>query len=206
MFFLLLAAMGPIGDEELVRHFLAGDRHAFSQIVRKYQDRVFSICFRWLGDREFAQEIAQDVFIAIFKSLANFRGDCQLSTWIFRVTINHCKNARLYRKRRAWEKHEPIEGTPHDDDRPRELPSNEPSADSRAIRTDAEQLVSEGLAALTEEHRQIIILRDIEDLDYDEIAEILSIPRGTVKSRLHRARAELAEVLRNRFSPEDVKS
>jgi RNA polymerase sigma-70 factor (ECF subfamily) len=205
MLFPLLAMSTASTDEDLVRLCVAGDRNAFSRIVRKYEHRVFSICLRWLGEPALAEELAQDIFIALFRSLAGFRGDCALSTWIYKITINHCKNARLYRKRRAWDRHEPIEGNRRDDERPRELPSGTPGSDAGAIRTDAERLIALGLAGLSEEHRQIIILRDIEDLDYEEIAEILDVPRGTVKSRLHRARADLASVLRNHLSPESVK-
>jgi RNA polymerase sigma-70 factor, ECF subfamily len=205
MFGILLATARAASDEDLVRMFLAGDRHAFSQIVRRYQDRVFAFCFRWIGEAAVAEEIAQDVFVAVYRSLATFRGECRLSTWIFRIAVNHCKNARIYRRRRAWDQHEPLEGTPRDDERPRELPSTGQDTDASAHSRDAQQIIALGLAAITDEHRQIILLRDIEDLDYDEIAEILSVPRGTVKSRLHRARAELAAVLRNHLSNEDVK-
>ncbi|MEC7946849.1 MAG: sigma-70 family RNA polymerase sigma factor, partial [Myxococcota bacterium] len=84
-------ARGPT-DEELVRRFDDGDRDAFSELVRRYQDRVFTLCLRWMRDRQVAEEVAQDVFVAVYKALPRFRGDSKFSTWLFRIATNHCKN------------------------------------------------------------------------------------------------------------------
>lgn len=201
----LLAVLSQLSDSELVDRFKAGDTHAYSHIVRRYQDRVYSQCLRWLGDSSVAEEVAQDVFIALYRSLARFRGESSLSTWIYRVSVNHCKNKRLYRNRRRMDRHEPLEGRQRDDAPQRQIPAGGRGTEARTERTQAERLVHDALQALSDEHRQVIVLRDIQDLDYHEIAEILDLPRGTVKSRLHRARTELAKVLRNRIGKEDVK-
>jgi RNA polymerase sigma-70 factor (ECF subfamily) len=196
--------MNP-SDAELVRRFKEGDRTAFAEIVRRYQDRVFTMCVRWMGDEAVAEEVAQDVFLALFRSLAEFRGDAQLSTWIYRVVINHCKNRRLYRKRRATDRHEPLEGEARDgEEGSRQLAADQPATDWLLHRGEAEVLVREALALLDEEPRAIIIMRDVDDLSYEEIGEILDLPRGTVKSRLHRARADLAKVLSRKLGKEDV--
>ncbi len=205
MLALLLAVVSQLSDSELVARFKSGDQHAFSQIVRRYQDRVFGLCLRWLGERALAEEVAQDVFVALYRSLGRFRGESSLSTWIYRVSVNHCKNKRLYSSRRRRDRHEPIEGRERDDAPPRELPAGGRGTEAGVEQSQAQRLVHEALEAISEEHRQVIILRDIQDLDYHEIAEILELPRGTVKSRLHRARTELARVLRNRIGKEDVK-
>ena len=205
MLALLLAVLTKLSDVELVARFKGGDEHAFSHIVRRYQDKVFGLCFRWLGERTLAEEVAQDVFVALYRSLGRFRGDSSLSTWIYRVSVNHCKNKRLYSSRRRRDRHEPIEGKPRDDGPARELPAGGRGTEAGVERSQAQVLVHEALQSLSEEHRQVILLRDIQDLDYHEIAEILDLPRGTVKSRLHRARTELARVLRNRIGKEDVK-
>jgi len=193
-------------DAELVRRFKEGDRSAYAELVRRYQDRVYTMCLRWMGDPVIAEEVAQDVFVALFRSLANFRGDAKLSTWIYRVVINHCKNRKLYRRRRQTDRHEPLEGTrAADDDGPsRELPSPDPGTDALTHRSEAERLVREALAQLDEETRRIIVLRDVQDLAYEEISELLDLPRGTVKSRLHRARAQLATILSRKIGREDV--
>jgi RNA polymerase sigma-70 factor (ECF subfamily) len=201
----LVVAMsrGPT-DEELVRRFNDGDRDAFAELVQRYQDRIFTLCLRWMRDRQVAEEVAQDVFVAVYRALPRFRGEARFSTWIFRVATNHCKNRRLYRQRRHSDKHEPLEGTPREDGPSRQLPSTGPGTDRGAMRSEAERLLQDALDALDEGHRTIIILRDIEDLPYEEIAEILDLPRGTVKSRLHRARAQLARALSRHIDKEDV--
>ena len=141
-----------------------------------------------------------------FRSLKNFRGDAQLSTWIYRVVINHCKNRRQYRRRRHMTRHEPLEGDRQDDeDGPkRQLAGEGPLPDAQVHQTDAERLIRDALAQLPEEQRAIIVLRDIEDQSYEEISDLLDLPRGTVKSRLHRARAQLAKILARQVKAEDV--
>jgi len=196
---------GLAPDEELVQRFQGGDRSAYSDILVRYQDRVFTLSLRWMGDRQIAEEVAQDVFIALYRSLDRFRGESRLSTWIFRVTVNHCKNRRLFRRRRKMDQHEPLEGTRADKDGPvRQLPAQGPGTDSQVHRSEAGRILQDALDKLDDSHRTILVLRDVEDLPYEEIAQILDLPRGTVKSRLHRARAELARVLSRVISPEDI--
>lgn len=204
MWMMLLATLGPPSDAELVRRFKEGDRNAYAEIVRRYQHRVFTQCLRWMGDERIAEEVAQDVFLALFRALRDFRGDSQLSTWIYRVVVNHCKNRRLYRKRRAEDRHEPLEGTGREDEPQRQIAADQPDTDIGRRRTEAERLLREGLDKLDEEQRAIIVMRDIEDMAYEEIADILEVPRGTVKSKLHRARAELARVLGRKIGNDDV--
>lgn len=193
-------------DAELVRRFKQGDAQAFASIVERYQDRVFTLAFRWLGDRAVAEEVAQDVFLALYRSLDSFRGDAKLSTWIYRVVVNHCKNKRLYRSRRKEDRHEPLEGTraPGDDGPERQLPADQPDADAATYTGEAEALVQQALLKLDEEQRAIIVMRDLQDLSYEEIADLLGLQRGTVKSRLHRARAQLAAILSERIDLRDV--
>jgi RNA polymerase sigma-70 factor (ECF subfamily) len=205
--FLLLAMIRHPSDTELVRRFKDGDRGAYTEIVKRYQDRVYTLAFRWMRNDQIAREVAQDVFLALYRALANFRGDAKLSTWIHRVVVNHCKNRRLYRKRRQSDRHEPLEGrrAASDDDVPaRQFAHEGPGADAGVHRSEAEALVREALDQLDEEQRMIIVLRDVEDLGYEEIAELLGVARGTVKSRLHRARASLARVLSRRIDKRDV--
>jgi RNA polymerase sigma-70 factor, ECF subfamily len=202
---MLFAMVSRPTDEELTLRFKDGDREAFSELVRRYQNRVFGMCLRWLGDRSVAEETAQDVFLALFKALGGFRGDAKLSTWIYRVTVNHCKNRDLYRRRRAHGRHESFDGVPDDDDVPtRQHAHDGPGTDAHMQQMEARDALQEALELLDEDQRQIIVLRDVEDLAYEEIAEILDLPKGTVKSRLHRARHELARKLGRRLSIADV--
>ena len=214
---LLFAALGyrsaaalrsgaSVADGDLVERFWRGERAAFDEIVVRYQARIYSLCLRWLSDPEVAEETAQDVFVAAFRALGGFRGECSFSTWIFRIAVNHCRNARLYRMRRAWGRHESVDSSFDDDDvPPRQIADDDaPMADRGLHQRDAGSVVQAALAELDEEHRQILILRDVEDLAYEDIADILDLPRGTVKSRIHRARAELAQKLARKVRPADV--
>lgn len=194
----------PLSDAELVGRFKEGDRQAYSEIVRRYQDRVFTQCLRWMGDRQIAEEVAQDVFLSLYRSLPKFRGEAQLSTWVYRVVINHCKNRRLYRRRRHVDRHEALEGERDEDQPQRQIAHDGPGADASTHQAEAVELVQRALEQLEPEQRMIIVLRDVQDLPYEEISEILELPRGTVKSRLHRARAQLAAVLNRRIDKEDV--
>lgn len=201
---LLGMALGPT-DDELVRRFRGGEVSAYSDLVMRYQDRVYGQCLRWMKDPRIAEEVAQDVFLAIYRALPRFRGESRVSTWIFRITVNHCKNRRLYRNRRKFEAHEPLEGISRDEDGPsRQIPSQGPGTDQGSHRSEAEEILNEALSRLDEDQRTIILLRDIQDLSYEEISEILDLPRGTVKSRLHRARAELTRLVSRNIGTEDV--
>jgi RNA polymerase sigma-70 factor (ECF subfamily) len=191
-------------DEELVRRFCAGDRNAFSELVLRHQDRVYTICLRWMGDRETAEDLAQEVFMAVYRSLPNFRGESKLSTWITRIAVNHCKNHKVHRFRRAYDRHDPIDSPESEDAPPRQIASATPGTDSQLHHSEAGQALERALADLDDSHRSIILLRDIEDLPYEEIADILDLPKGTVKSRLHRARAALAQALSRFLGKDDV--
>ena len=147
MFGALLGMLAP-SDEELVRRFKAGDRDAFSEVVKRYQDRVYTLCLRWMGEASAAEDTAQEVFLSLYKSLADFRGDSKLSTWIFRVATNHCKNRRLHNQRRAADRHEPLEGTPRDDAPPRGFADEKAGTDRALHRSEAEHLIGEALASL----------------------------------------------------------
>ena len=157
-----------------------------------------------MRDRQLAEEVAQDVFLALYRSLERFRGDSQLSTWVYRVVINHCKNRKQYRARRKLDQHEALEGDRGDDAPARQIPSEGPATDASVERSEAQTLIWDALERLDEEPRTIIVLRDMQDLSYEEISEILDLPRGTVKSRLHRARSQLAAALSRKVAPEDV--
>ncbi len=203
LFALLGLAHGPT-DEELVRRFQSGDLEAYGDLVQRYQDRIFTLCLRWMHNRSIAEEVAQDVFLAAYRALDRFRGDAKFSTWLFRIAVNHCKNRKLYRHRRAQGRHEPLEGLSPDGDGPkRQIAAEGPGTDEGVHRSEAGKILELGLAELDEDFRSIIVLRDIDGLAYEEIADILDLPKGTVKSRLHRARAQLAKILSRTLSAGD---
>jgi RNA polymerase sigma-70 factor (ECF subfamily) len=163
-------------------------------LVRKHQDRVFSMSLRMLGNAQEAEDVSQEVFVAVHRHLPRFRGDCRLSTWIFRVTKNHCLNRIKYLERRATEGETDLErvdaGVSVDGQ------ATGPERPDRALLgAEERQHVQRALNRLSAEHRLLVVRRDIEGMSYEELARIADLPPGTVRSRLHRARAALAEIL-----------
>ena len=181
-------------DRDLVARCKKGQPAAFDELVRRYQDRVFNLAFRFLREREVAEEIAQDVFVAIFKHVEGFQGQSKFSTWLFRIVANHCHNKSKYLRRRTHKLTEsivePVET--HDGEMKRELP-DEPgrNPEDLAARRKLNDAIQDAISHLDEDHRVIVLLRDVEDMSYEEIGAVLGLPEGTVKSRLHRARNEL---------------
>ncbi len=186
-------------DEELIRAYLESrDQRLFAQLVTRHQNRVYSMCVRLLGSTSLAEEVAQDVFVAVYRNLDRFRGDSKFSTWLYRVVVNHCKNKQAYRARRHEKKHESIDKaheTEGGGEVRRELPSHNPSPEKELVGKQRRELLEQGLTQLKEEHRAVIVMYDLNGLAYDEIAEVLEVKEGTVKSRLHRARSELKNVV-----------
>lgn len=168
------------------------DQRAFAELVRTHQDRVFDLCVRMLNDREEALDVAQEVFVALHGALGQFRGDSRLSTWIFKVAKNHCLNRLKYLGRRQKGKTDELSDVPEG-----ELAAHQthPSPQEALLGKEQQVRVQKAIAQLPEEQRLLVILRDIEGLSYDEIVQITDQPEGTVKSRLHRARLALGELL-----------
>lgn len=181
-------------DRDLVSRCQKGQPAAFDELVRKYQDRVFNLCVRYLREPELAEEIAQDVFVAIYKHVGTFQGTSKFSTWLFRIVANHCHNKSKYLRRRKHKQTESIDRPLETDDgeMQRELPDDPGrSPEELANRRLLNEQIQEAISHLDEDHRVIVLLRDVEDMSYEDIGEILDLPEGTVKSRLHRARNEL---------------
>jgi len=186
------------GDTALARERILlarlrrGDERAFVEIVHRYQDRVFDLIFRMVGDREEALDLSQEVFVAIYEAVDRFRGESALSTWIFRVAKNHCLNRLKYLGRRERGRSTEISDVPEG-----MLEASAPSRrpDEALAQGEARQMLRRAIAELDEEHRLLVVLRDVEGLSYHEIAAVTEQPEGTVKSRLHRARAALAHIV-----------
>ena len=192
-------------DTCLVQETLAGHQASFQLLVERYQSRVYSLCLRWLGNEELADEIAQEVFLAAWRAIGDFREEARFASWIRRITVNRCKNARVSHTRRARDRHDPIVEEPEEEGQARVVVVSQAApADASVDASRASVALQRALSALREDQRAIIVLRDMEDLDYDEIASLLDVPRGTVKSRLHRARTALAAALSPYLGPKDV--
>lgn len=181
-------------DAELARRAAVGDDSAFTEIVLLYGDRVRSIALRMLGDRGDAEDLAQEVFVSVYSALPRFRGEAKLSTWIIRIARNHCLN-RIKAKRRRYLgserlNHEAaclqvvpgVSGTTH-------------GPEAQVISTQTLRAIEAAMLELEPEQRWLVVLRDVEGLSYEEIADTTGLRIGTVKSRLHRTRAKLARSL-----------
>jgi RNA polymerase sigma-70 factor (ECF subfamily) len=195
------AVMSPLREKILVRRLREHDERAFTELVQTYQHQVFNLVFRLLGNRQDAEDVAQEIFITVFKYIHNFRGDCRLSTWLYRIATNHCRNRIKYLSRRKLQEHREYQDSLARV-QPRDGLASQPTAgqiarpDQMAEGRQMERLVQTAIQALDEEHREVIVLRDIQNLAYHEISEITGLAPGTVKSRLHRARMALKDKLR----------
>lgn len=179
-------------DRALLRRLRHGDERAFAELMRENQDRVYDLLVRMLGDREEALDLSQEVFTAVHAAVGRFRGDSRLSTWIFRVARNHCLNRLKYLQRRHRGRTTELSKVP-EAALEASCPSRRP--DEALAESELKARVQQAIGQLDEEHRLLLVLRDIEGLSYHEIAEVTEQPEGTVKSRLHRARASLARIV-----------
>lgn len=186
---------GP-ADSELIARVVKGDGAAFGLIVERYQDRLANAVCRLVGSTEDARDVLQDTFVKAYENLDGFRGGSSLYTWLFRIAVN---TSLSHRRKRKWM---PVAAGADAEEGGTAREWADPSAPDPADPLEAAEtgaLVQEALSALDDEHRTVVVLRDIQHCDYQEISEILEIPTGTVKSRLHRARLMLREKLRPLF-------
>jgi RNA polymerase sigma-70 factor (ECF subfamily) len=180
------------GDSpEFVRRLRAGDRAAFEELVRAHQHRVYAVALRMLGNAAEAQDVAQEAFLRAHRGLAEFRGEARLSTWLYTIASRLCLNRLAGSERRL---------TRHGEDALTRLPDGQPGPDQALERGELEEALHRAIGELADERRIVVVLRDVEGLAYEEIAEALELPVGTVRSRLHRARLDLKEKL-ERFFP-----
>lgn len=179
------------------KHILArarrGDLAAFEELVRRNEKRVYAVALRSSGSPEDAADITQEVFLRAWRSIEDFRGDSGFSTWLFRITTNLCVD--FARHRQAQPQTQPLTG---EDDAERPIPDTAPTPEEHLENSELGRELAAALDEISEEHRRIVLLRDVSGLSYTEIAEVLEISEGTVKSRLSRARIALRTILQKR--------
>ena len=171
-------------EQDILRRAQQGDSEAFRQLVEAYQTQVYRLALRMCG-ADGADDVTQDAFVAAWRALPNFRSDCRFSTWLYRLTTNAAIDylRREKRHRAAGDIAE------------LELPDDAPTMQELSERAETQSRVRRALFCLSDEHRQVLLLRYMQELDYGEIAQVLDVSEGTVKSRINRAKSKLRELL-----------
>lgn len=200
---ILFSALKPEADDdyEVVRRCLQGNREAFNELVEKYSKKIYNLAYRFVGDSEEANDLSQEIFVAAYQNLKKFRGDSKFSTWLFQIATNRGKNRFKYLKRRG---HFASKGhTENDEDREgqqKTIPDHSTNPETLLAGKQIQKIVQDAINELDPDHKEIVILRDIEGFSYEEIAQMLNLPEGTTKSRLHRARMVVKEKLKRVLS------
>ena len=183
--------MNQTSDQTLIDHCLAGRREAFGLLVERYQTRLFHSLLHLLGSAEDAQDATQEAFVNAFEKLGSFRGQSQFYSWLFRIAYNTAVSTKRKSRRMSVSLEARRDATglePSDGN-----PTSEPSYAMDV--SDRQRLVQQALSELCEEFRAALVLKEIDGMSYEEIADIVKVPLGTVRSRIHRARLELREKL-----------
>jgi RNA polymerase sigma-70 factor (ECF subfamily) len=186
----------------LVRRCVAGDAAAWEEIVQRYHRRIYNICYRFAGSSDDAQDLTQEVFIKMYRTLNSYDVDRgAFMTWVTTMTrnllVDHFRKTRQERMTDSLD----TTSSDHEDAMPlgEQIPDRGPAADSRVQSREAGDIVHRALQKLSPELREAVILRDLQDMDYREIATVLRVPEGTVKSRINRGRAELGRLLQRTY-------
>lgn len=186
-----------VKDAELIKAFQAGKKAAFDELVLKHKDKVFSLCYWFVGDYQDANDLAQDVFFKAFKALKNFRFESSFSTWIYRIAVNTCKNRLKSFQYRLKKKFVHLNNTAAAKNNPGiEMADESSSPEIELGRKEKSRLIQAAINSLPAEKKAVVVLRDIEGLSYEEISSVTGFNLGTVKSKLARARQDLREKLK----------
>jgi len=184
-------------DQELLRRFRGGDESAFDDLVLRHQQRAFNVAFQLLRDHEDATEVAQDAFVRAYRNLNSFHGDCEFTTWLHRIVVNLAHNKHRWWKRRGKQASVSLDaslesfGTVD-----AQMAGASAAPDLQAVKAEFVELLSQKIKELPLRFREVIVLRNVEDLSYEEIAAVLKCSVGTVKSRLARGREALRKSMR----------
>ncbi len=182
-------------EKNLVEKSAGGDIDAFETLIQSHQKKVYNIALRMTKNPEDAQELSQDAFVRAFIAIKKFRGDSSFATWLYRITMNVCTDFLRKRNKASVIS---IEQSVYESQQTMQLADNEPGPDEISEKNQLKKLVKEAMDLLPPEHREVLILRDLLDMTYKDIANTLSINEGTIKSRINRARENLKKVITSR--------
>lgn len=185
--------------DELVSQVKEGKRTAFDDLVRLFQKPIFNLAFRMVNNYEAAQDVTQEVFMKVFRSLSQFNGQSLFSTWLYAIAVNTCRNQRHAAQRKSFFELRGGEWAESGQGGKDLLVDPAPGPDTQVERNETSAVIQNVIAGLSEEFATAIILRDIQDMSYEQIAEVLGCSLGTVKSRISRARWLVREQLEARY-------
>ena len=186
-------------DRELLERCRAGDEAAFDDLVLRHQQRAFNVAFQVLHDHEDATEVAQDAFVRIYRSVDSFRGECEFTTWLHQIVVNLALNKHRWWKRRGRQASVSLDSPVNtaDGEVPLQIADNADPPDVQTVKAEFLELLSRRMDELPRKFRQVLILRNVDNLSYEQIAEVLNCSIGTVKSRIARARETLRESMKD---------
>jgi len=187
----------PKVKKETIENCKAGDKRAFAEMVFHSQKKVFNIAYRMLGNLEEAKDLAQEVFISVFDSIKDLKEEAKFDAWLTQITLNHCRNRWKYLKRRKYFDSESIDDPVETEDGNMPKAVIDPSGNPEILyeKKSIQEFVQRGLLELKEEQRELLVLRDLQGFSYEELGKLLGLPEGTIKSKIHRARMDLKEIL-----------
>jgi RNA polymerase sigma-70 factor (ECF subfamily) len=181
-------------DKRLIELALSGDEKAYESLLNKYRNLVFSIMLKMVRNKQEAEDLTQEAFMKAFSSLATFNDEFAFSTWLMKIASNNCIDFLRKRKLRTYSIHEPVQYK--DEKIEIDIPDHDPTPEKTLIQSERNRMIEETIKALPERYRYVIILRHKEEKSYEEIAEIMNLPLGTVKAQIFRAREILNKNLK----------
>jgi RNA polymerase sigma-70 factor (ECF subfamily) len=186
-------------DRKLLDRCRSGDEMAFDELVLRHQQRAFNVAFQVLHDHEDATEVAQDAFVRIYRSIGDFRGECEFTTWLYRIVINLARNKHRWWRRRGRQASVSLDSTVEiaDGEVPVQIADNTDAPDVQATKAEFVELLSQRMRELPHKFREVLVLRNVDNMSYEEIAEFLDCSVGTIKSRIARAREALRKSMKN---------
>ncbi|MCK9294604.1 MAG: sigma-70 family RNA polymerase sigma factor [Desulfobulbaceae bacterium] len=180
--------------EQLVQDFLDGDAQAFNRLVMLYQTKIYNLALNYVKSQEEAKDLAQDIFVTVYRSLPKLREKEKFTSWLYQIAINHCRNRYKKLSRRGY-----FSNVSLDDEESFLQIAGDEGPEKLLQRKNTINLVRATIDSMAEAEKEIILLRDIQELAYEEISDILHIPLGTVKSKLNRARTSLKDRLKKHY-------
>jgi RNA polymerase sigma-70 factor (ECF subfamily) len=182
-------------DEDLMFRYRDGEESAFAELVRRYRGKIVSTAYRVLGDAAKAEDVAQETFLRVHRNADRYRSIAKFSTWIYTIALNVARNELRNTKRKRLVSLDAFGSDPESEPATYDIPDESALPDQQVENAEIRVLFDRAIRRLPERYRAVFVLRDVDDLPYEEIAEILKLPKGTVKSRINRARQRIRELI-----------